>query len=36
MLTARENYLIAAKGGKPERVPVFPGRLQYLYAGFLA
>lgn len=24
MLTARENYLIAAKGGKPERVPVFP------------
>ncbi|MDR0500394.1 MAG: hypothetical protein LBG97_04000 [Coriobacteriales bacterium] len=24
MLTAKENYLIAARGGKPERVPVFP------------
>lgn len=23
-MNARENYLIAAKGGKPERVPVFP------------
>lgn len=23
-MTAKENYLIAAKGGKPERVPVFP------------
>jgi hypothetical protein len=24
MLTARENYMIAARGGKPERVPIFP------------
>ena len=24
-MTARENYLTAARGGKPERVPVFPG-----------
>lgn len=23
-MNARENYLIAAKGGKPERVPIFP------------
>jgi uroporphyrinogen-III decarboxylase len=24
MMTPRENYLVAARGGKPERVPVFP------------
>lgn len=24
-MTARENYLTAARGGKPERIPVFPG-----------
>lgn len=23
-LTARENYMIAARGGKPERIPLFP------------
>jgi uroporphyrinogen-III decarboxylase len=29
MLTARENYLIAARGGKPRRLPIFPDDVNF-------